>query len=43
MCGEICQDNKVLSGVSWMIFRVFRTGRKLIVESQSVADFDTHR
>ncbi len=34
------KTNSVLSGVSWLILRIYRTGNKTKVDSYSLSDFD---
>lgn len=40
---DFAEENKVFSGVTWMIFRVYQKNEKLNVDSYSVPDFDTFK
>lgn len=37
---KYAEENIVLSGVTWLIIRVYRTDKKIIIDSHSLVDFD---
>jgi len=37
---KYAEENMVLSGVSWLIIRIYRTDKKFIIDSHTLIDFD---